>query len=78
MGGKKRSIALIEYFQSMCHFFHSDQYLGHQRSLKGKFSGLPYFFRKYAIISEPIIGRKPRKKAIGSSFEALSLSCHQN
>ena len=36
------------------------------------------FFRKCAIISEPIIGSRPRKKAPDSHFKALSLTCRQN
>ena len=36
------------------------------------------FLEICAIISEPIITSKPRKKALDNPFKALSLTCHQN
>ena len=57
--------------------FRSGRYWGHQRLSNVKFREISYFFRKCAVISETIKGKRLRKSAIDSPWAALSPKCRQ-
>ena len=76
---KKVSIALNEYIRKCSVYFSLRSILRSSGVTKCQiWRSVILFLWKCAIISESIIGSRPRKKALDSPFKALSLTCHQN
>ena len=70
---KFRQKSLRNYFSQFFVKVNIDITKGHQSSNLAK----NHFFRKCAIISETILGRREKEKAFDRSWAVLSLGCNQ-